>query len=496
MTTTPSLLPRSSAWLHSLTGLPPLPRQRLVALCAAGLALLIFITDTFTPLHIAVAVMYIIVVLLAATSCGPRGIAIAGAACAALAMASFFLTHSADAGRDEFGRTIMSVVAIATATLLAINMWRVSDALRRNEGYLSEAAKLSRTGSFALDMESGKYRWSDETYRIFEYDPYLQPTVELVQARLHPDDREVWASSIDGRGSGHRAIDIHYRLQFPDGRIKHIHALAHPVNQPDGTREYVGALMDVTLAKQAEDRLHEAREALAHVTRMTTLGELVASIAHEVNQPLAGIVTNGEACVRWLERAEPDLDEARGAVHRMIGDGRRAGEIIQRLQALSRKGGHRSDTIGINETIEEAIKLVRLEILNSRVALHPGLAGGLPMIEGNKIELQQVIINLLMNAIQATSKSQARPRQIWIMTRQLEDGAILVQVRDNGSGIEAGHFDRLFEAFFTTRDAGIGMGLSICRSVVEAHGGRIWAENNPGGGATFSFTLKPVKDEV
>jgi signal transduction histidine kinase len=472
----------------------PDAHSRLPEVIAAALALLIFLIDTFAPLHIAVAVIYVVVVLLSASFCGPRGILMWGAVCVGLTAISFLFTHVSDVSQDVAGRTLMSILAIGTTTFLALRIRFASDALQRSEDHLADAQRLSRTGSFALDFAKGEYTWSDETYRIFEYDRALTPTVELVRARIHPEDIEAWTASYERRKKSPINVDIQYRLLFPGGRVKYIRALAHPVETPGGDFEYVGALMDVTAAKQAEDQLHEAHTSLAHVTRVTTLGELVASIAHEVNQPLAGIVTNGEACLRWLGRDEPDLKETRSAVRRMIADGQRAGEIIRRLRALTRKDGLQLMPLSLNSVVKEAIPLVQRELINNHVSLRLDLASGLPVVMGDKIQIQQVIINLMLNAVQAMSSISGRPRNLCIRSECDEDGGVRLTVRDSGIGIAPENLDRLFKPFFTTKDGGMGMGLSICRSIIEAHGGLMWAANNADFGASFGFILKREKE--
>lgn len=230
------------------------------------------------------------------------------------------------------------------------------------------------------------------------------------------------------------------------------------------------------------------------MTRVATLGELTASIAHEVNQPLAGIVTNGEAGLRWLGREEPQLDEARSAVQRMIGDARRASEVVRRLRALSRKDSPQKLPIKINDVIDEALPLIQRELSMHRVALRLELGAGLPRVVGDRIQLQQVIINLIINGVQSVS-SVAGPRKLIVGSQQSTDrDGVVVTVRDSGTGIDPDVADRLFNAFFSTKPDGMGMGLSICRSIVEAHGGRIWAANNDDGpGATFQVFL-PFED--
>jgi PAS domain S-box-containing protein len=367
---------------------------------------------------------------------------------------------------------------------------QAEDALRRSEAYLSEAQELSHTGSFGWDVASGRISWSDQSFRIFEHDPNIAPTLDLVLRRTHPDDRGSLKRMLDRVCAAKQNWTVEHRLLFPDGRIKHIHVVAHPASDTGDRLEYVGALMDVTAAKHAQEALQQAQAELAHVTRVTTLGELTASIAHEVNQPLAGIITNGEACLRWLRNNPPDLDEARGAVARIIRDGNRASEVIRRLRALTKKSDLQKAPLDINDVIEDVVALVQREVLTHRVRLQLDLDPKLTTVFGDRVQLQQVIINMMMNGIEAMDAVTDRPRELVIRSRQHEPDQALVAVQDSGTGIDPDNMDRLFNAFFTTKPAGMGMGLSICRSIVEAHGGEMWASPNDGPGAIFSFTVQ------
>ncbi len=463
---------------------------RLPVVTAAALAGLIFTIDAFTQLRIAAAVMYVVVVLLSANFCGRKGILAWGLACVVLTLVSFLIAHGSDVTKGGVGRTIVSILAISTTALLAMRNRAAADALRRSEAYLTDAQRLSLTGSFAFNPKTGQHAWSDETYRIFEYDRAVKPSAALAQARIHPDDADGWTKFIRHAEEESEDAEIQTRLLFADGRVKHIRSLLHPVQRAGGDIEYIGALMDITAAKQAEDNLHEARAVLAHITRVMTLGELTASIAHEVNQPLAGIVTNGEACMRWLQKDVPNLEEARKAVEYVISDGRRAGEVIRRLRALSRKDSLKKVPLNLNEIINESIPLVQRELVIHRIFHGLELAPNLPLIMGDKIQLQQVLINLLVNAVQALSRTSRSPRILSIRSEPHEESGIRVTVSDNGAGIDPENLHRVFDAFFTTRDKGMGMGLSICRSIIEAHGGRIWCSNNDSGGAVFGFILK------
>jgi C4-dicarboxylate-specific signal transduction histidine kinase len=247
-------------------------------------------------------------------------------------------------------------------------------------------------------------------------------------------------------------------------------------------------------ADHAEEELRKAQMELAHVTRVTSLGELTASIAHEVNQPLAGVIANAEACLRWLDRATPDLDAVRRSVEWVIDDGNRASEVIRRVRALAKKSDLEKAPLDINDVVREVIALVQRQLFSHQVSVRMDLAPALPMIPGDRVQLQQVIINLVMNAIEAMQSVTDRPRELVIRSRQDEPQQVLLGVTDCGVGISTDDADRLFTAFFTTKTNGMGMGLSICRSIIEAHGGRLWATANMPHGVTFQFTLPVSAD--
>jgi C4-dicarboxylate-specific signal transduction histidine kinase len=255
-------------------------------------------------------------------------------------------------------------------------------------------------------------------------------------------------------------------------------------------------MMDVTAAKRAEEELHKTQAELAHVMRVTTLGELTASIAHEVNQPLAAVVTNAEACLRWLDRATPNMDEARRSVEWIIKDGNRAADVIQRIRALSKKTDTQKLPIDINDVVNEVIALVQRELSSHQVSLRTELAPALPVVLADRVQLQQVIINLVINGIEAMQAVTDRPRELVIRSGHDNSDRVLVEVRDSGVGIDPETVNRLFTAFFTTKPGGLGMGLSICRSIIEAHEGRLWASRNMGRGATFQFTMPSYRENI
>jgi PAS domain S-box-containing protein len=366
---------------------------------------------------------------------------------------------------------------------------RAEEMLRRSQAqYLAEAQKLSRTGSFGWNIATGEIFWSEEAFAIFEQDPASAPCIETIRARVHPEDLHVFERMLQDVGETADGFDIEHRLLFPDGRVKHLHVVAHRAEGQPDRRQFIGALMDVTQAKQTEARLQQAQNELARASRITALGELSASIAHEVGQPLAAIVTNGEACLRWLRREPLNMEEIEGCVTQITDEGNRAAGIVQRVRMLMKGAPPERTAVGMNQLIEEAAKLIRAEVERHAGALVLSLGSNLPDVLADRVQLQQVLINLIVNGMQSMSAAGGRREMVVISTSDPE-GNVVVSVRDSGPGISEQNLPRLFDAFFTTRSTGMGMGLAICSSIIEAHGGQIWAANNPEGGATFSFSL-------
>ena len=363
------------------------------------------------------------------------------------------------------------------------------NALRQSEMYLAEAQRVSHTGSFGRRVNSGEIIWSEETFRIFGFDKAPSIQVAEVMQRIHPDDRARVQRTVDRASRDGKGFEAEYRLLMPDGSVKHVHASAHAVADASSGIEFVGAVTDITARKRAEAELHEAQANLAHVTRITALGELAASIAHEVNQPLAAVVTNAAACKRWLDRTPPDLTEARGTLQAIIKDGNWAGEVIQRVRALANKTSDQKAPLDINEVVNEVVSLVQHELVNHRVLLRLDLPPALPLVLGDRIQLQQVVLNFVINAIEAMEPVRDRARELTIRTGLDDAGQIVVVVKDCGVGLATVNAERVFDAFYTTKSGGMGMGLSICRSIVAAHGGRLSASDNAGPGATFQFAL-------
>jgi PAS domain S-box-containing protein len=380
------------------------------------------------------------------------------------------------------------IAQITHLASIAIERSRVEENLRRSKAYLSEAQKLSLTGSFGWNVSADEHFWSDETFRIFEYDVSTKVTLQLILERAHPQDipliRQAIALAADGRD-----FDYECRFIMPGGAVKHLHLVAHGTRDQDGRLECIGAVQDVTERRLSEETLGKVRSELAHVARITSLGALTASIAHEVNQPLSGIITNASTCLRMLAADPPNVSGALKTARRTIRDGNRAAEVITRLRALFARTGATTETVDLNEATREVIALSWSEFQRSRVILRSELANDLPPVTGDRVQLQQVILNLLLNASDAMSGVDDRPRQLVIRTERDKCDHVRLTVQDAGIGVEPQGVDKLFEAFYTTKSSGMGIGLSVSRSIIESHHGRLWAAPNDGPGATFSFSI-------
>jgi PAS domain S-box-containing protein len=493
---------------------------------------------------------------------------------------------------------------------------RAQKELRRSETYLAEGQRLSHAGSGAWNVSTGEAFWSEETYRIYGFEPRsVKPSYDVFFKLVHPEER-LWLPEAFEKAVRERSdYDLNFRIVRPDGATRYIHSVGHPIfNESGDLTELVGTVMDITDRKEAEEKLvaserrfrllldsiphhvwsfridgtagywnqrligytgltteelqqggwaafhpdevervraawqeawskgtpyeqellirgrdaryrcflrrgvpvpdergqvfewfgtdtdiEDLRQAekalravqaeLAHMARVTTMGELAASIAHELNQPLTAVITNGNACVRWLSRDIPNLEEAQQASVRIVKEAHRASEVINRIRTFLKPSPPEKVRLDVNDLIRDTISLVGGEIVKNQVLLQTDLGADLPAVSGDRIQLQQVILNLVMNAIEAIAAKGDDPRQILIYSQEQPLDQIVVAVRDSGVGIDAANVDQLFKPFITTKTGGMGMGLSISRSIVEAHGGRLWAMPNKGEGATFQFSL-------
>ena len=364
---------------------------------------------------------------------------------------------------------------------------RAETEFRQAYGRLAEAQRISKTGSFVTDLQADR-KWSDEAYRIFEFDPATSVTVQRVRDVVHVEDRPSFDAAI-ARITAGLEVDYVFRIVTHRGVHKYVRTTAHIVEDATGRPLFVGAVQDVTESKVAEEALNRARAELARVARAASLSTLTASIAHEVNQPLSGIVTNASTCLRMLDADPPNLDGARETARRTIRDGNRASDVVARLRALFSKKEFTVEPLDLNDATREVIALSLNELQGKRVIVQSELADDLPPVRGDRLQLQQVILNLLRNAADAMASVDDRPRQVTIRTEPDEDDSVRLTVRDVGVGLEPQTVDKLFSAFYTTKPDGMGIGLSVSRSIIESHHGRLWAEQNDGPGTTFSFSI-------
>jgi PAS domain S-box-containing protein len=335
--------------------------------------------------------------------------------------------------------------------------------------------------------------WSQENYRLHGFDPEGGiPSDEVFYQRIHPEDRDrVRRETILERLDEGAHFDVDFRIVLPGGAIKYVRSTGHPVHNISGDLlEYVGTSMDVTERKRADEereRLRQLQADLAHLSRVTTMGELTASLAHEIKQPISAAVTNAKTCLRWLGRDEPDVAEASEAASRLVKDVTRAADIIGRISLMFKKGPLQRELVDVNELIREMIVLLHGEANRYSISIRTELAEGLPKVMADRVQLQQVFMNLMLNGIDAM-KEMSGGSELSIKA-EADDGQLLISVSDTGVGLPAEQVDQIFRAFFTTKDNGTGMGLPISRSIIESHGGRLWATGAPGRGATFQFTL-------
>jgi len=455
------------------------------AAAAILLAATIFVVDTFTPLGYAIAVLYVLVVLLSADFLDERGIWIVALMCAGLTLIGFLVGHAESLSTGPVVRFAISLCAIMVAAFLELSNKAANSRLASQAALLD----LTHDAIFVRDPADIITYWNRGAEQLYGWtaaDAVGRNANDLLQTRFPTDLTRIKAELLETaqwegevtqtkRDGSEVTIQSRWSLQ----RDKH------------GTaRATMETNSDVTLRRAAEQALRKAQAELAHVTRVTTLGELAASIAHETSQPLAAVVSNGEAGMRWLNRESPNIDAAKASLEKMVGNARRAHDVIARLRALARRSEPELLSINLNEVVDECLMLIHREMEDRRIALELTVDPSMPPILGDRVQLQQVIINLMMNALQAMTNPDS-PRLLRIITRaDNADGDMAVlELIDTGIGLAPEIADKLFTAFHTTKADGMGMGLSISRSIVEAHGGRIGASPNPLGGAIFVVRL-------
>jgi PAS domain S-box-containing protein len=397
-----------------------------------------------------------------------------------------YLHVVADAVRDDAGGLVEWIGAIRDVT----ERRRAEEDRRRHEAILSEAERLSLTGSSCWRPPSDELIWSREMFRIFDLDPHITPTVDMVRARIHPEDLPQFNHTVECAVRDGQDFAVEPRLLMTDGSIKYLQVLTHAFRDEQGNViEFIGAVKDVTERKQSENALNEMRSDLAHAARVATVGALTASIAHEINQPLSGIITNASTSLLMLAEDPPDVDGALESAQRTIRDANRASEVITRLRALFKKTSIASESLDLNEATREVLALSVSELQKAQVIVRTELADDLPPVKGDRVQLQQVVLNLVLNAAEAMSAIEDRPRQLVVRTERDEGDHVRLSVRDTGPGFDTQSSNRLFETFYTTKREGMGIGLSISRSIIERHQGRLWAAGHDGPGATFAFSI-------
>jgi PAS domain S-box-containing protein len=395
--------------------------------------------------------------------------------------------------KTRLSRLVPSVLRALREAEQRAERKRAEESLRQSETYLAEAQRLSRTGSWALVPATGKIRyWSQECNRVLGVDPHNgQPRFETFFERIHPEDQAKVSEISDLLGAERTEFELKYRIVHPGGQIRDIHLVGHPVLSPSGGLvEFVGTVMDITEHKRAEEereRLRQVQADLAHLNRVTTMGELTASLAHEIKQPISAALTDAKTCLRWLDRDNPDLAEARDAASRMVNDVMRAVDIISRIGVPFQKGTPQPEILDVNELIQEMFVLLRGEANRYSISIRTELAEDLPKVLADRVQLQQVFMNLMLNGIDAMKETMGG-RELTIKS-EASDDQLLISVSDTGVGFPPEQADEIFRSFFTTKVKGTGMGLPISRSIIESHGGRLWAAGTPGRGATFQFTL-------
>ena len=458
--------------------------MRFLPLVAVVLAAIIFVIDTFVVIDIAIAVLYVAIVLMSITFADRRGVLAVCIACMGLTVLSFAIQHSDEPIGDSSARCVVSLLAIAITTFLTVWIQSTTAAIRSQARLLD----LTHDAIFVRDRSDVITYWNRAAETLYGWPVQLalgKVSHDLVQTTFPAPYDEITAQLLR---TGYWEGDlVHTKRDGTKVAVSSRWSLQRDQRgQPSGVLE---TNTDIEERRRSQESLAKAQSELAHVSRVATLGELTASIAHEVNQPLAAIVTSGEACLRWLGLEAPPLDRVKRGIERTISDGRRASEVVRRLRALSKKGDLQRVPVNLNEVIEDSIPLIQREVVQHHVSLGRDLAKAMPDVVGDRIQLQQVIINLLVNAIQAMASVTDGPRELVVRTRLKGEDEILLAVEDSGPGFDPAIEAELFNAFFTTKPNGMGMGLSIGRSIVEAHGGRLWTSRNDRGGATFQFSL-------
>jgi C4-dicarboxylate-specific signal transduction histidine kinase len=372
---------------------------------------------------------------------------------------------------------------------------RAEDKLRRSEAFLAISQRLSQTGSFSWRVETDEITWSEELYRIFEFDQSLPVTLDRIGTRVHPKDMWLLNEMIDRARREASDLEYEHRLLMLDQTIKYVHLAAHATRYQHGQLVYIGAIQEVTRRRLAEEALGKIQSELAHAARVASLGAMTAAIAHEVNQPLTAVANNANACLNLLPASVADFQEVRAALAEIIEDAERASAVVGRVRQLVRKEALAKAPLKLGDIVTEVSTIARYEAAAQHVTIRTEVSGDLPPVMADRVQLQQVLLNLVVNAVDAMRTIEEPERILTIRAKcQLRNAVpnCLICVQDAGIGFKSDEAERLFEPFYTTKSHGTGMGLTISRSIIEAHGGHLWAEPNQGAGATFLLSLPTV----
>lgn len=454
---------------------------RLAAILFAGI---IFAIDTFSPLETAVAVFYVVVILLAGQGLRRVDVVIASLGSVFLTVLSYSIAHGGEEPGAPLMRCIVSLCAIGITSLLVMRN-RATEVVLRDQANLLE---LTHDAIFVRDMSDRIVFWNRGAEHLYGWSKEEAAGThahELLKTQFPEPAQKIRGELLANRHWDGELVHV----AKSGARVVVSSRWALQVDERDRPVGVLDTNTDITAWMRDQQALNATRNDLAHAFRVATLGELTASIAHEVNQPLAAIITNAEASLRWINRDNPDLDETRNAVGRVITDGRRASDVIQRIRALAKKDKPNTESLNLNDVIDESVNFLSGEMSEHGVSVDLAVDPNLPAIAGDRIQLQQVLINLLINALQAMEDTQREDRRLSLRSFVDAEGAVNVTVKDNGPGLDPDMSARLFNSFQTTKEQGMGMGLSICRSIIEAHHGRIWAHPATAGGAVFQISL-------
>jgi PAS domain S-box-containing protein len=463
---------------------------------AGALAIAIFAIDTFVPLDSAIAVLYAIVVLLAANFFHERGvILLVSGGCLALTVLSFQVQHGLTVD-DALVRCVVSLLAIGATTFLALKNTRLYRDLAEREAKIRRLVDANIIGIFIWDFEGRIIAANDAFLRIVGYcrNDLVSGRIrwtELTPPEWLDHDERRWVPELKVTGSLQPFEKEYFRKDH-----SRVPVLIGAATFEEGGNQGVAFVLDLTERKRAEEALRAVQAELARVSRVTTLGQLTASIAHEITQPIASARNNARAALNFLDKQPPELGEVREALDCVVGNADRAGEIVDRIRDQVKNAPPRKRRFDLNEAINEVIALARSAMTENGVSVEARLEEALPAVEGDRVQLQQVVLNLILNAVEAMGAIETRGRELSISTERSRINGVVVAVRDSGPGIAPQYLERVFEAFYTTKSSGMGMGLSICRSIIDAHGGHLWVEANEPRGAVFRFTLAGAQKEL